>query len=60
MIKKASEKHLADIMKLLQEVGNIHADLRNDLFIKDQTKYSKEELIRLMKDPSLELNTMNL
>ena len=41
MIKKADEKHLADIMKLLKEVGNIHADLRNDLFIKDQTKYSR-------------------
>ena len=55
MIKKADEKHLADIMKLLKEVGNIHADLRNDLFIKDKTKYSKEELISLMKDDSYDI-----
>ena len=44
LIRRAEEKDTDGIMKLLVQVNNVHNDGRPDLFIRDKTKYTEEEL----------------
>lgn len=49
-IRYAQEKDADGIMRLLVQVNNVHHANRPDLFIKDKTKYTKEELLKLIAD----------
>lgn len=51
-IRTAMEKDANDILRLLIQVNNVHSINRPDLFIKDKTKYTKEELIEIINDES--------
>lgn len=44
-IRRASEKDIDSLIKLLQEVLEIHANIRPDIFISGTTKYTRSELI---------------
>ena len=44
MIRDAKEKDIPRILKLLEQVLQIHADIRPDIFIPDKTKYTIDEL----------------
>ena len=39
-------------MDLLVQVNNVHADGRPDIFIKDKTKYTEDELEAIICDPT--------
>lgn len=43
-IRRAVVKDIPEILRLLYQVNNVHADIRPDLFIHDKTKYTAEEL----------------
>lgn len=49
-IRKAIKTDINSIVDLLKQVGNVHAELRSDLFIKDRTKYNAEELEQIFKN----------
>jgi len=49
-IRRAQKSDTDGIMKLLVQVNNVHSEGRPDLFIKDKTKYTEEELWQLMED----------
>lgn len=51
MIRNADKKDLPRIMDLLHQVNDVHAEGRPDLFIKGHTKYTEEELIRIIYNP---------
>ncbi len=44
LIRKAREEDIGRILQLLVQVNNVHNRQRPDLFMKDSTKYTKEEL----------------
>lgn len=50
MIRLAQPCDVPDIMKLLHQVNDVHAEGRPDLFVKGRTKYTPEELIDLLAD----------
>jgi len=49
-IRRAGEPDLAGIQKLLVQVNNVHSEGRPDLFLKDKMKYTKEQLLELLRD----------
>ncbi len=49
-IRRAKEKDIPRLMELLGQVLQIHADIRPDIFIAGTTKYTKEELLTMIKD----------
>lgn len=49
-IRRIREEDSDGVLKLLVQVNNVHSKNRPDLFIKDKTKYTREELLSLMKD----------
>lgn len=49
-IRKAEEKDIPQIMDLLGQVLQIHADIRPDIFIPNTTKYTDTELTEMLKD----------
>ena len=49
-IRRAESKDIEGIMKLLVQVNNVHSEGRPDLFIKDKTKYTAEELTKILQD----------
>lgn len=51
-IRKASEKDNDEIMNLLHQVNDVHADGRPDLFIHGCTKYTPTELNGIIKNPA--------
>ncbi len=51
-IRKAEKKDADRILELLVQVCNVHSKERPDLFIKDTTKYTREQLYDIMKDPN--------
>lgn len=51
-IRRAQEKDIPRLIELLQQVLNIHADIRPDIFIPGTTKYTKEELLQMITDDS--------
>jgi ribosomal protein S18 acetylase RimI-like enzyme len=44
-IRRASEKDIDSLIKLLQEVLEIHANIRPDIFISGTTKYTQSDLL---------------
>lgn len=50
IIRRANEKDIPQIIELLMQVLNIHADIRPDIFIPGTTKYTKEELCKMVND----------
>lgn len=44
-IRRASEKDIDSLIKLLQEVLEIHANIRPDIFISGTTKYTRSDLL---------------
>ncbi len=51
-IRRAEKIDVAKILDLLVQVGNVHADLRPDLFLPGKTKYTEEELLEIIADDS--------
>lgn len=49
-IRPIREQDADEVLKLLVQVNNVHSKDRPDLFLKDKTKYTKEELLGLMND----------
>ena len=49
-IRRANEKYIPRQIELLEQVLQIHADIRPDIFIPDTTKYTEQELAALLKD----------
>ncbi|MBR1929871.1 MAG: GNAT family N-acetyltransferase [Lachnospiraceae bacterium] len=50
IIRRAEVKDTDGIMKLLVQVNNVHSEGRPDLFIRDKTKYTVEELQDIIKN----------
>ena len=50
MIRRAEERDLEDLRRLLLQVCRIHADGRPDLFKSGGIKYTREELLVLLHD----------
>ena len=53
MIRDAKEKDIPRILKLLEQVLQIHADIRPDIFIPGTTKYKTDELAELLKNEEI-------
>mgnify|MGYP000408684573 CR=1 FL=1 len=49
-IRKANEKDIPRILELLEQVLQIHADIRPDIFIPGTTKYTTDELTQLLNN----------
>ena len=49
-IRRAQEKDIPKMIDLLQQVLQVHADIRPDLFIAGTTKYSIDQLKEILKD----------
>jgi len=50
-IRKAIYSDADDILKLLVQVNMVHHNIRPDLFNGPRTKYTKEELYKIIDDP---------
>lgn len=50
-IRKGEKSDVEGIMKLLKQVNDVHADGRPDLFIHGHTKYTPEEVEKILSDP---------
>lgn len=51
-IRRAEEKDIPRLIELLEQVLQIHADIRPDIFIPGTTKYTNVELSDMVKDDS--------
>lgn len=49
-IRKAENKDIQRLLELLQQVLDLHAKIRPDVFIPGTTKYTQEELEGIIKD----------
>ena len=49
-IRRANEKDIPRLIELLEQVLQIHADIRPDIFIPGTTKYTEDELKEMLKD----------
>ncbi|HAK68689.1 MAG TPA: GNAT family N-acetyltransferase [Treponema sp.] len=52
IFRRAEEKDCGRILELLLQVNNVHNDGRPDLFLRDKTKYTEEELKSIIADDS--------
>lgn len=50
-VRKAEAKDIPVLKTLLMEVLNIHAQGRPDIFVPNTTKYTDEELVKMISDP---------
>ncbi len=50
MIRKADNRDIDDVLRLLVQVNDVHAEIRPDLFVKGHTKYTVGELERIFAD----------
>ena len=50
IIRKAVIEDIDGIIKLLEQVHDIHVDIRPDIFKRGYTKYGKDELIEIIHD----------
>lgn len=48
-IRRAVAKDIPELLRLLCQVNNVHADIRPDLFCHDKTKYTEEELVSVIR-----------
>ena len=51
MIRPAQIKDIDSLMKLLHQVNDVHAEGRPDIFIKGHTKYTPEEVVKIIANP---------
>ena len=51
MIRLAEIKDIDDILRLLDEIRDVHYKIRPDLFKSSGYKYNKEELIKMINNP---------
>lgn len=51
MIRLAKESDIKSILNLLQQVANVHHDIRPDLFKQNAVKYDTKELESMIEDP---------
>ena len=49
-IRRATEKDVPDVTRLLKQVLTIHADLRPDIFVHGTTKYTAGELVSIFQN----------
>ena len=49
-IRRAEEKDIPNLIELLEQVLQIHAEIRPDIFIPGTTKYTVDELAALLKN----------
>lgn len=49
-IREVQEIDVDRILELLVQVNNVHSVNRPDLFLKDKTKYTRQELLEVMAD----------
>ena len=49
MIRRAAAGDVDKVIKLLHEVLDIHYDIRPDLYNKNATKYSRDELLKMFE-----------
>lgn len=49
-IRRAKEQDIPRLLVLLQQVLEVHAEIRPDIFISGRTKYTKEELSGMLKE----------
>lgn len=49
-IRRAEERDIPRLIELLEQVLQIHADIRPDIFIPGTTKYTNQELVEMLKD----------
>lgn len=52
-IRRAEEKDIPRIIELLKQVLQIHADIRPDIFISGTTKYTTDELAKMINDDKI-------
>ena len=50
-VRRAEAKDIPVLKTLLREVLNIHAQGRPDIFVPNTTKYTDEELVKMISDP---------
>ena len=50
MVRKAERKDIGRILELLQEVLELHAKIRPDMFVSGTTKYSETDIEEILKD----------
>ncbi len=50
IIRRAKEEDIADIMRLLGQILNLHAKLRPDIFVPNMSKFREEDVIRKISD----------
>ena len=50
-IRRAEERDIKDIMRLLVQVNDVHAEGRPDIFVRGMTKYDEEGLCRIISNP---------
>ena len=49
-VRRAQERDMDKILTLLGEVLELHAKIRPDLFVPGTTKYTREELLKIISD----------
>lgn len=49
-VRRAQERDMDKILTLLGEVLELHAGIRPDLFVPGTTKYTREELLKIISD----------
>ena len=52
VIGLATEKHIPGVLELLRQVGQVHHDIRPDIFPENTLKYDETALKELLKDAS--------
>lgn len=52
MIRFAAPADIPAIMRLLHQVNDVHAEGRPDIFIKGHTKYTEDEVMKIISDPA--------
>ncbi len=50
MIRRAEQKDIPELLRLLKQVNNVHAEGRPDLFRKDCRKYEAADLAGILRD----------
>ncbi|MDD6994888.1 MAG: GNAT family N-acetyltransferase [Candidatus Borkfalkiaceae bacterium] len=51
LIRKAEKRDVPSLLRLLKQVLELHAKLRPDIFISGTTKYTREEVERILLNP---------
>ena len=52
LIRRAEISDIPDILRLLQQVCNVHQHIRPDIFKRDGVKYTESDLMKILSDES--------